>query len=107
MKRRPDDEYLTFSEAAKEVPQRKVTPSTIWRWARKGVKVRGGSHIHLQHIRVGGRPLTTRAWLMAFFAELAEQDRNYYSVQHSNRMKQDVTPISHREAERALEEAGA
>jgi len=108
MKRLTDDEYLTFSEAAKEVPKRKVAASTVWRWARKGVKVRGGSYIHLKHIRVGGRPYTTRAWLMTFFTELAEQDQNYYGImQHGNRMKQDVTPISHREAERALQEAGA
>jgi hypothetical protein len=107
MKHRADDEYLTFSEAAKTVPGRQVSRSTVWRWARKGVKVRGGSYIHLQHIRRGGTPLTTLAWMTDFFTELARQDQDYYTIQHPNRMKQDVTPISHREAERALKEAGA
>jgi hypothetical protein len=73
---RPD--YLDFTAAAKVLPNR-PHPATIWRWARKGVVVRGGAkRIHLQHVRAGGRVLTTREWLETFMRELAEADMEHF-----------------------------
>lgn len=72
-------EYLNLAEASRRVPGR---PSmwAVWRWCRKGVKVRGGTErIFLQHIRVGGKLFTTRPWLDAFGVALAEADTNYFA----------------------------
>ena len=55
-------QYIGMAQAAKISPGR-PSASTPWRWAKKGV---GG--IHLQHIRVGGRVLTTPEWVEEFIA---------------------------------------
>jgi len=67
-------DYLTLSAAAKIAPGR-PHPATIWRWCRRGTKVRGTNRrIHLRHVRAGGKVFTKREWLEAFMAELATAD---------------------------------
>lgn len=100
--------YLTFAEAGKTIPGCPRTHSTVWGWAHKGVKVRGGSRVYLRFIRVGGHQYTTAEWLSAFYDELAQQDREYHQVvQHPNRTEHGMPMLSHREAEKALREMGA
>jgi len=65
--------YISMSEAAKRAPCR-LSAKTIWRWCRRGLTVRSGTSIRLQHICVGGRVFTTAQWLEQFFAELAKAD---------------------------------
>lgn len=43
------DTLMSLSEAARTLPHR-PTPSTLWRWCRKGIK-----GIHLEYLRLGGR----------------------------------------------------
>jgi hypothetical protein len=47
-------------------------PSTITRWAAKGVRIAGGRAIRLETIKVNGRLLTSRAAIVRFIA--AQQD---------------------------------
>ena len=66
------DELLTPKQAASLLPViegKPIDPSAIWRWARKGIQ-----GVRLEHIRIGGRILTTMEALENFTRELAEVD---------------------------------
>ena len=67
------EEYLTFAQASHRCPFR-PSISTIWRWARKGLKARSGRLIRLRHLRMGRRLVTTTEWLADFFDRLADAD---------------------------------
>ena len=76
MSERPAEipDYLTMAEAAKLTPGRPEA-NTVWRWARRGLKVRGRNEkLWLQHVRVGGRIFTTEDWLYEFFHQVAKED---------------------------------
>jgi len=73
------NDYLSMSQAAKQVPGR-VTPSSVWRWCRKGVKARNGQTVKLQHERVGGRVYTKAVWMQEFFASTAAADAEYFDA---------------------------
>jgi Protein of unknown function (DUF1580) len=105
-------DYITMTEAAKCSPGRPHI-STIWRWARKGVKARNGSRINLEHIRAGGRLFTTEASLERFFKAVAEADQGYfmrepvtvtYPKSRQRTARQREKDIA--EAEKALDRAG-
>lgn len=70
-------EHLTLTQAAKLAPGR-PSGNCIWRWCRRGVLARGGERIRLEHIRAGGKILTTAAWIAAFAKRLAEADAAYF-----------------------------
>lgn len=76
------DEVLSLSEAAAAVPalkgRKKLHPSTLWRWCRRGVKTRAGHRVRLRHARYGGIIGVTRADLSAFFNEVAEADLEHF-----------------------------
>lgn len=69
-------DYLTLTEAAKITPGR-PSNAAIWRWATRGIRVRDGSRIHLEHLRMGGQILTTRAWIIDFGRKLAEANERH------------------------------
>lgn len=69
-------DYLTLTKAAKITPGRPST-AAIWRWATRGIRVRDGSRIHLEHLRMGGQILTTRAWIIDFGRKLAEANEKH------------------------------
>lgn len=69
--------YLNLTEAARAIPGR-LHSSTLWRWCRKGVRARSGERVRLQHVRLGGRVLTTRDWLDDFGRQLALADTAYF-----------------------------
>ena len=71
------NEPLTLSAAAKRCPGRPHA-STLWRWARKGVKTRSGTRIRLEHIRVGGKIFVTHNSLNDFFRKVARADMEYF-----------------------------
>ncbi len=62
------EKRLTFSNAARFVPGR-PNPSTLWRWARKGI-----SGVHLEYIRFGRRIFTSREALERFAERVAAAD---------------------------------
>lgn len=68
---------LTISEAANECPRR-TSATSIWRWARKGLKARTGERVHLRHVRVGGMVMIPRDALGEFFQSLADADAEHF-----------------------------
>jgi len=66
------NEALTLAQAARELPRldgKRPHPSTLWRWARKGLR-----GVRLEYCRLGRRVVTSRAALTAFAAALAAAD---------------------------------
>lgn len=61
---------ISMATAARAVPVvdgRQVSPTTVWRWATRGVR-----GVRLECIRVGRRMCTSRAALFRFFHRLAD-----------------------------------
>lgn len=64
------EQIVTFAEAAKRLPAvngRRPHASTLWRWARKGIR-----GIHLETRRLGGRFVTSVGALDRFSERLAQ-----------------------------------
>lgn len=59
---------LTLAQAARELPG-KPSPSTVWRWCRRGV-----NGVRLEYRRVGRNIITNRAALQRFIDELTRRD---------------------------------
>lgn len=64
------EQFLTLTQAADLLPTRPHV-STLWRWARKGLK-----GIRLEYRRMGGRVYTSAQALDRFGARLAALDDN-------------------------------
>jgi hypothetical protein len=106
------DQYLSLTEAAARMPGR---PSmwSLWRWCRKGVKIRGTTdRIKLRHVRTGSRLLTTTAWIeefgnataaadVAYFDERAETPQSSPQTQTSPATTPANDPFTSRPAARA------
>lgn len=91
---------IGVAEVARLVPAFRGTksthPSTVTRWMLEGVKLADGRRVHLQHVRCGGRLLTSRKRLVAF---LEAQNENTVAID------QPRTPTERRRsAERAQEQ---
>lgn len=69
--------YLTCSDASKLLPGR-PSANCIWRWARRGVRSRGGERIRLEHVRMGGVLYTKACWIDDFGRALAEADSRHF-----------------------------
>lgn len=95
-------DYIDLPEAARRTPGRPHVAS-LWRWMRRGVKVRSGERVTLNHIRVGGKLYTTEADLAAFFAEVSEADRAHFNGQPDPPPR----PQTDRQRERSIERAEA
>jgi len=66
------EEVLSLADAARALPAvhgRRVHPSTLWRWARKGIR-----GVRLDYARLGRSIVTTRAALTDFATRLAAAD---------------------------------
>lgn len=72
-------DFLTLSQAARLTPG-KTSPNAVWRWCRRGVLARTGQRVHLQHVRLGGKLLTTRRWIDEFGERLADADKAYFDI---------------------------
>jgi hypothetical protein len=53
-------------------------PSTLVRWCQPGVRLPDGRRLRLEHIRVSGRLMTSRAALLRFLA--AQQDPTFDEI---------------------------
>lgn len=62
------EQGLTLAQAAKSLPG-SPSPSTVWRWCRRGV---GG--VRLEYRRMGRNIVTTRAAIQRFVDELTRRD---------------------------------
>jgi len=98
----PSDKLLIV-EAAKLCPGR---PSTrvVWRWAREGLKTRGGEVVRLRHGRAGKVIFTTTSWLDEFFQQVADADIPHWAKKPSPAPGPVVTS---RRAQREHEKAKA
>ena len=82
---------LTLSQAACELPRlggRKLHASSLWRWARKGVR-----GVKLEYSRLGSRIVTSREALSRFAAKLAEADDAEDSSPLERQAAQCRTPV--------------
>ena len=69
-----EDDLLTLTDAAKVLPPlggRRIHPSTLWRWCRRGCR-----GIKLDYVRLGHRMCVSRDALDQFSRQLAEQDEH-------------------------------
>ena len=102
-----DEHICTFAQATRVLPEvngRRPHPSTIWRWARKGV-----FGIKLETRRIGGRFVTSREALERFARRLAEVDaaeRPEPTDQRSKARSDKQRESDVRRAERELRKAG-
>lgn len=66
------EQTLSLTEATRAIPPldgKRPVPSTVWRWARKGLR-----GVRLEYCRVGHRVVTSREALSRFANRLAELD---------------------------------
>lgn len=69
------EKLISYAQAAKIVPPsrqgRPVSPATLSRWAKNGVRGSDGTIVRLESIRLGGRSLTTVEALARFSERLS------------------------------------
>lgn len=75
----PLGSLLSLAEGAQHAPGR-PTANCLWRWCRRGVLARDGSRIRLQHVRVGGRVMTSVEWIREFGQRLSAADAAYFDA---------------------------
>jgi hypothetical protein len=68
-----NETLLTLAEAARSLPGR-VHVSSLWRWARRGIK-----GVKLESIAIGGRRFTSIESLQRFADQLSEIDSKHQS----------------------------
>jgi hypothetical protein len=72
-------DQLTLSQAARRLPKLRgdhpVSPSTLWRWYRHGLRACDGTVVRLEVWRVGGQTFTSEDALRRFFARLGPARR--------------------------------
>jgi len=73
------NDHISLSAAAALCPGR-PSANALWRWARRGIKSRGGGCIKLNHVRVGGKLFTSAEALHKFFADVAAADAAYFDA---------------------------
>lgn len=73
------EDRITLTDVAKITPGR-PSANCIWRWCRRGVLARNGERVRLEHVRIGGKIFTTRAWLDEFGRRLATADAAYFAA---------------------------
>jgi len=87
------DDLLTLSEAARTVP-RPVSPSTIFRWHRSGIRARNGERVRLEAMRYGGRLFVARGELENFARRLARADAAADDAEDDQRARATARPAS-------------
>jgi hypothetical protein len=72
-----EESLLTFAQAARILPKTdrgtRVHISSIWRWARAGLKGTSGMVVRLETVKVGGRRCTSKEALQRFLDRLQDQ----------------------------------
>lgn len=101
-----EEELLGLAQAAKRLPRapsgKKLSTSTIYRWANRGLVGKSGERIRLETIMFGGQICTTAEALQRYFERLSgDQPIVVPEPQWSKRRLR-----AHEEAERYLREHG-
>ena len=69
-----NEEIISLATAAKMLPgsrgAKHVSPATMFRWCSDGITSAAGERVRLEHIRAGGRLLTTKQAMMRFLEAL-------------------------------------
>ena len=73
----PNNDYVTLAQAAHLIPSQ-PSPSTLWRWCRRGIRAADGTRDYLQHVRYGRRVFTCAAWLNDFAQSVAQRDVSFF-----------------------------
>ena len=103
-------DFFTLTEAAHRLPRidgRRLHPSTLWRWCRKGIQ-----GISLDYIRVGNKVMVSEEGLNRFFAKLSQADEEAMqqpAVKRNRRRRSRRTQSHQRsqdEAQDVLRKAG-
>ncbi|MCH8823739.1 MAG: DUF1580 domain-containing protein [Planctomycetes bacterium] len=99
-----NEDKLTLSQAAETLPK-KLHPSAIWRWCRKGIRTAGagGTRVRLEHVRLGGRIYTSAEAISRFSQAVADDDLKHFVDDPS----QNTTLIAPTAAQREKEIADA
>jgi hypothetical protein len=70
------ERLLPLGDAARNLPPlrggKDVSPSTVWRWASRGIRARNGAVVRLEIIKVGGTCCTSEEALGRFFRALTD-----------------------------------
>jgi hypothetical protein len=99
----PDEELISLADAARLLPRiagKKVNLSTIWRWARVGLRGQ-----YLAYMKIGRRIVTSQQALWRFFAAVAAQDQQLDPRRLAGPQFTVGQPITSRRRQRALAEA--
>lgn len=95
MSYRPSD-LVSLDHARKHIIPRRpdgkpVNPSTVWRWARKGLSGANGERIWLNLTYAGNRPYTSQEAIDAFFQAVtdAKLKRHRYAEERAVDVTQD------------------
>lgn len=84
-------ELVTIAEFSKLVPGR-PNPTTVWRWARKGIQARNGQRVRLPHQRIGRRLFVDVDAAKPFFQAIADQDVAYFQCKDAITPAEIATP---------------
>lgn len=90
---------VSFAEAAARLPRingKKIHASSLWRWARNGIR---GVRLETRHL--GGRVVTSMEALERFSKELAEMEQPERPPRSSLRLKARSSAKERRDIERA------
>ena len=96
-----DQEYLTFAEAARVLPN-KPSPSTVYRWYAKGILC-GDTRVHLRAHAFGSKLYVTRSDLTRFAVEAAEAKRQKVKAKDAHKQEREAEI---KEAELRLQKLG-
>lgn len=94
-------DFVELAEAAKLCPGRPHA-STLWRWARRGIKARNGQRIRLRHLRAGAKIYVRPSDIEEFFGEIARADGEHFQSGNGTPRPVD-TPTTGRSQKRTEE----
>lgn len=97
------EKKITLAQATRLAPGR-PHPSTLWRWARRGVRARNGEQVHLEHGRFGRTIFTTAEALNRFADRLTRADSKHFEAEQG---RPAVTNPTRRDRQRAIRQAQA
>lgn len=67
------------AKAVAELTGQRPDTTTVWRWARHGLRARTGELVHLAHVRCGSRLLIKAEGIAEFFERLTAADSEYFT----------------------------
>ena len=101
-----NDELITLSAAARLLPSHPHA-SSLWRWCRRGIRVRGtGEVIRLEHRRYGSKVFTSAAALEQFGTALAAADAEHFAAGSADTPKPTTRNRTDKQRRKDIDAAG-